>query len=473
VKRNAKQDGAGGRLRLGLLMAFAAAFLLVPAVAASAATVTVIPEGAGSGVVENAPHGGGAVAKGETLYCHWNGTEVDEDIDSNPGNGICEDETYVEEGFDGYGAYRTADSGSEFGGAWGVSGAAIITGCTASSGFSGEFCSVAFPSGPVTLTVPFALEPEEYPLNLTTSGGGSGSFECDSGGGLGACAAEYVEGTEVEVVASPDTGSTLDKVEGTGSAAACAASPCTVTMNEAGSIDAEFNVETFAFGVTVIGEGTVKCNGVACAAEYDYGTNVEVTATPNSVEFVLAEISGTGSASGCATSPCSFTVEEASSVEAEFKTAAFKSEAEVETVHGEVPETTTLDGAGCEDVDLGEFIPGVDDNYDEECVVVLTSTGAETKFIASDESLEDTGHLVHEGGEYALEDALEVTAVDSQAKGTGPGLTPLSPVTLLTFNDPIAKDTTTLTFNQHIGEEEGLLTGVYSKTILLTLEQTA
>jgi hypothetical protein len=488
MKRIAKRTGSRGRLRLGLLLATAAAFLLVPVAAAYAAEdTTIVGAGEGSGWVKGAT---GFNEGGEPyIECHWNGVEWDvgtsvAEGSAVPGLNNCGTEALEPiPGLPGVEVKQTFDAGSEPGGLVALKGVAVA-GCAGATN-----CSAVFP--PIEIEATFELEPTFHVLNLTTSGTGSGSFSCDTGSGAEACEAEYEEGTEVTVTANPDTGSELGTISGTGSAAACAASPCTITMTEEGSIDAEFNLEIFTLTTEVIGEGGevtapgITCTeagngGPECEEDFAYGTNVAVAATPNSAEFVVATLTGGGDAAGTCTiagggasGECEFEIKQDSSVAAEFKLSAFKDTAEIETVHGEVPETTTLDGAGCEDVDLGKFIPGVDDNYDEECVVVLTSTGAETKFIASDESAEDTGHLVHEGGEYALEDALEVMAVDSQGNGSGPGLTALSPVTLLTFNDPIAKDTTTLTFNQHIGEEEGLLTGVYSKTILLTLEQTA
>jgi hypothetical protein len=93
---------------------------------------------------------------------------------------------------------------------------------------------------------------------------------------------------------------------------------------------------------------------------------------------------------------------------------------------------------------------------------------------AEDESGTHTGHLVQ--GSYFLPSVLKSKATDSEAKGSSAGLVSLneSPgaVTLLTFGVPIAKDASTLEFSQHIGENDGLHTGVYAKTITLTLEQT-
>lgn len=135
-----------------------------------------------------------------------------------------------------------------------------------------------------------------------------------------------------------------------------------------------------------------------------------------------------------------------------------------------MPQTTSLESE-CEDVDLGEFIPGVTDDYSNSCGLVLTSTGAESTLSASDESATNTGHLVQ--GSYFLPSLLEASATDSEAKGTSTGVQTMeTPATLLEFAEPIAKDATTVEFTQHIDEHDGLHTGVYAKTITLTLEQT-
>lgn len=474
MKRNAKQTALGGRWRLGLLAAVAAAFLVAPVASALAAEDSeIVFSGAGAGWVKGKAGAEGGVPH---IECHWNGTEIDI---GTPEPGKCETEAQTVGPFKGITVVQEADAGSEFT-EWKVLEGSNV-GCTNKTG---KQCGVISP--PIKIQATFNLEPKHWALNLATSSsnGGSGSFECEditAATPAAPCAsgAEFLENHEVKVIPVASTGSEFVEFNGE-NGGECSGATCMVTSVEtAKNVNAQFDHETFSFSTTEEGEGTVKCavNGgtlEACPSSTTYGDSIEVVAAPNGVEYVLAEISGTGDAEGCTASPCTFTIDGpgGSSVTAKFKTAAFKDSAKVETVHGEVPETTTLEAEGCEDVDLGEFIPGENANYAETCGVTLTSTGAETKFRASDESAEHTGHLVQ--GSYFLPSALEVKAVDSESKGTGSATPqPLSPVTMLTFTEPIAKDATTVTFRQHIGVHDGLHTGVYSKTITLTLEQTA
>jgi hypothetical protein len=54
-----------------------------------------------------------------------------------------------------------------------------------------------------------------------------------------------------------------------------------------------------------------------------------------------------------------------------------------------------------------------------------------------------------------------------------PALAPTSPLTLLSYAVPVNYDHVTLEFSQLIKKHDPLHTGEYSKTITLTLEQTA
>jgi len=138
-------------------------------------------------------------------------------------------------------------------------------------------------------------------------------------------------------------------------------------------------------------------------------------------------------------------------------------------VHGEVKPETTLETGGCDDVDLGIFAPGIAATYPGTCEVTSTSTGGVTELTALDSGA-NPGHLENTepgpSSPYYLQDALQVRA------GAG-SLAPLSSlVSLLTYNEPVYKDTKAVEFSQDINAGEALRTGVYAKTITLTLEQT-
>ena len=154
-----------------------------------------------------------------------------------------------------------------------------------------------------------------FALNLSTSGTGSGSFECDTGSGPETCPAEYEEGTEVEVIANADAGSEF--VEFTGD---CSGVSCELTMDEAHSVGAVFDeIPTFALKLSTsgTGSGALSCNtgsgSEPCQAEYEEGEVVTVIpkAGANS-KFV----GWTGACSG--SGECKVTMDEAKSVGAVF-----------------------------------------------------------------------------------------------------------------------------------------------------------
>ncbi len=146
-------------------------------------------------------------------------------------------------------------------------------------------------------------------------------------------------------------------------------------------------------------------------------------------------------------------------------------------VHGEVPYTQTLTSY-CTEVNLGHFIPAEARTYTGTCGVTATSTEAKSTLTAEDAGTTHKGYLVHTGTskEFALDEnpepnPLEVKAADAEeVAGPESALAPLtSIVTLREFLAPISNDAVTLTFSQHIGAHERLNTGLYHKTITITL----
>lgn len=126
-------------------------------------------------------------------------------------------------------------------------------------------------------------DPPQVKLEVFPSGSGSGTVECDAGSGPEACAATYVEGTKLTVTATPDPDSDLADFEGGGSASACTASPCTFTLLAETQVFAVFNLKReLTVKKAGTGSGTVKCDGGACAAEYEQGEEVTLEATADS-----------------------------------------------------------------------------------------------------------------------------------------------------------------------------------------------
>jgi len=321
----------------------------------------------------------------------------------------------------------------------------------------------------------------KFALNLTKSGTGNGTFQCN---GV-ACEAEYVEGTKVTVTASPNAGSHLVAFSGD-----CTGATCEVEMSAAKTVNAQFDLNSESLTTTKSGSGEVACevNGSAapCTGSYPFGSTVKVVATP-AAENNLGSLTGTGSAAGkCSvlSKECNFTLNSASTVAAVFEAAGTKAVVEG-NVHGEVPQTTSIE-SGCSDVNLGKFIPGAagkgefpplvaGHSYENSCLVSVTSTGEATSLTAADLSGIDTGRLTQKPlHPYSLPLPLFVGAQDVGGLGgvatIGGAL--VAPVKLMSWAVPMSKDVVGIGFRQPIGEHDPLHTGVYAKTITLTLQQT-
>jgi len=477
-------DGCGaGELECGVFT-FGATPITVKAVFVAKPNVHITIEGSGSGTVVSQS---GELSGTPPINCSWNGATQSGTCDNING-------TAFGGALEGVGVKQAAAPGSEFV-EWiveeGEPGGADC--------FPGEeACTVYFPEPEIKIKAVFAALPT-FALNLTTSGPGSGSFECDSGSGAGACQAEYLAGTEVEVIATPDTGSDPAILSGTGSAAACAVSPCTFEMTEESSVNAEFNLSTYTLTTEAFGAGEVTAPGITCTeagnggaeceATFAYGTNVVVTATPAALNSV-GSITGSGSAKEQCGTPtpeapvtCEFEIKAGSGVSAEF-VAAESIESKSANVHGEVPQNTTLEftedeeGNTCADVDLGIFQANAQEDvtYAKTCGLIVTATGAENVLSAEDESETSTGHLVNSG--YELTQPLETQAEGLPGllfpgEGGGTLASLESVVDLLTYGGPVNSDNVTLEFSQLINEHDPLYTGEYAKQITLTLEQTA
>jgi len=222
----------------------------------------------------------------------------------------------------------------------------------------------------------FDLEgPVEHTLTINETGTGEGEVQCKFDGGLaGACTSPQLDGTEVEVIATADSGSELTSLSGTGSASACSASPCSFTLEADSSVTANFDLEPtpeFPLEVTTsgTGEGSVQCDTgsgpEACAAEYPEGTVVELiqNAGPAS-EFIgwSGDCSGSGA--------CEVTMSEAMSVDAQFDLEAGASTLFVyKGGNGEGTVTSSPSGINCGDACEEQSAP-----YSENEVVTLTAT---------------------------------------------------------------------------------------------------
>jgi hypothetical protein len=160
---------------------------------------------------------------------------------------------------------------------------------------------------------------QTFTLAVTKSGTGTGTVTSSpSGISCGStCSENFSSGTVVNLTATPDSGSTF-----AGWSGACSGTgACSVTMDAAKSVSANFSTNNGPFTLTVskTGTGTVASSpagiscGSSCSANFDSGTVVNLTATPDSGS-TFAGWSGACSGTGA----CSVTMDAAKSVGANF-----------------------------------------------------------------------------------------------------------------------------------------------------------
>jgi alpha-L-rhamnosidase len=136
------------------------------------------------------------------------------------------------------------------------------------------------------------------------------------------------------------------------------------------------------------------------------------------------------------------------------------------TVGGTVPPTLSL--AVGAPASFGAFAPGVDRNYETSMTATVTSTAGEATLAVTDPSSHATGRLVN--GPFALSEPLQVRA--NSGAFAPLDTTAGSPRSLLTYPGPVSNDAVSIGFRQHIGADQPLRTGTYSKTLTFTLSTT-
>jgi hypothetical protein len=188
-----------------------------------------------------------------------------------------------------------SDPGSIFLG-WSGGGCSGVSPCTVTAG--------AAASGTVAVTATFG---PASALTVTKAGPGTGTvvsspvgIDCGP-----ACSASFPNGTFVTLTANPAPGSVFAGWSGGGCSGTA---PCTVTLSASTAVTATFTTSAPALTVTKTGSGTgtvtsapagIAC-GPTCAATFDPGTTVTLTATPD-----VASIFAGWSGGGCAgTGPC-------------------------------------------------------------------------------------------------------------------------------------------------------------------------
>jgi len=312
--RSTEHSPSSGPIRITILLATVAALLLVPAAQAFAAGFTTVEiVGSGKGEVSSV-NGlgevwGGAQQGSPAIECTY--------ASPGPVTGTCKNES-GEDFFEGDWLRALPAPGSEFAGWTIVEGhrnATVLPGeedkeanCRSTPGnakttgpgsetqlealfgpeaFNGPPCSAEPEEFGGEVVVRVAFESGEEPEGLLTvskEGAGEGTvtstpvgIDCGS-----ECEAEFEEGEEVELSQSAETGS-----EFTGWGGACIGTgSCKVTMSEAKSVTATFDLESETLTVEVEGPGSVgapediDCPGV-CAGAYSYGETVTLSAEPD------------------------------------------------------------------------------------------------------------------------------------------------------------------------------------------------
>ena len=110
---------------------------------------------------------------------------------------------------------------------------------------------------------------------------------------------------------------------------------------------------------------------------------------------------------------------------------------------------------------FGAFTPGVERTYSAGTTATVISSAGDATLSVADPSTTATGRLVN--GTFALAEPLLVRA----------NTAPYAPLgALLTYPGPISNDVVAIGFQQHIGPNEALRTGSYSKTLTFTLSTT-
>jgi hypothetical protein len=179
---------------------------------------------------------------------------------------------------------------------------------------------------PLSVTATFEPGPF-FALNIEEPGTGTGSVECEvEAGPAEPCAAEYLQGTVVTVIAEADPGSEF--AEWGGECDAASGNECEVEISEERTIEVVFEEELsgefhLAIAKAGTGAGSVECkvNGGSaepCEATYPEGTELALVAKANAGSEFAGYSAGTGSATACSTSPCAFALEANSKVTATF-----------------------------------------------------------------------------------------------------------------------------------------------------------
>jgi Divergent InlB B-repeat domain len=199
--------------------------------------------------------------------------------------------------------------------------------CDTTSGADSQICTINLASsgGDNKVTATFrSPSVGTKTLSVTQPTGGNvsgGDIDCGSAASETDCSWIVTTDSTITLLEDPDSGSTFS---GWGGACSGSGLTCTVTMSDDQDVTATFatSATTFALTVSVTGNGTVagpsisctSAGGSSCSADVSAGTNVTLTAQPNSG----ASFNGWGGACAGMSLSCSVTMSSAKSVTASF-----------------------------------------------------------------------------------------------------------------------------------------------------------
>jgi len=310
------------RFYIAVLVAVVAAFFVVPVAQAAANTVKVTVAGTGEGKVQNVAAISSVTPK---------------EIDCP---GVCEGSFSTES----VALISFAKAGSEFTG-WTITKGSVAEPPLCEGGelekeyakeFGNEFfgkpgdgmCMVEPSAGVAAVTATFTAVPSGPKLTIAKTGEGTVTsnpkgIEC-TGAKTGAeCEASFKEGETVELTASPAAGYAFSAW---GGCLTHEGLKCTVLMDKAKTVKVTF-VATPSLTVEKAGSGygKVAATGISCdescskeSSAVKTGTSVTVKTTPAKGNEAAVIEGGTGSASACSGSTCTFTIGANSSLKVKF-----------------------------------------------------------------------------------------------------------------------------------------------------------
>lgn len=157
-------------------------------------------------------------------------------------------------------------------------------------GWTGGGCSgvaqcIVNVTSAMSVTAKFTLN--LYTLNVSKTGTGAGTVQSTDGTIVcgTACAASFKYGDTITLNATPDVNSTF---AGWSSGPCSGTGPCNVIVEAATTVTAKFTLKRVTLTIKKIGTGDGKVSsdpgnitcGTTCSGAFDYGTKVELTATP-------------------------------------------------------------------------------------------------------------------------------------------------------------------------------------------------